>query len=383
MTVMWTFPTRILFGEGAVGELGPEAKRLDAHHALIVCGAGVAEAGLASLVGKSLDAVGVAYSLFAGVTTNPTSAQVDRASEAYRGARADLVVALGGGAAIDVAKLLRVRVTQQVAIEDLDTERIAQLKGPLPHLIAIPTTSGTGSEVSRIAMVTVEHDDVRRRILVSSAKLLPDVAVLDPQLTLELHADTTAATGFQALAHCIEAFCSPALHPMADAVALEGIEIVARNLELAIETPSDVGARSAMMQAAMMGGVAAQKGLGAAHALAHALASELNLHHGLASALCLPAVLDFNRGVAALKIARIGRILGARGDDVETLAFEASGAVRALRKRAHLAAGLAEVGVKEETLPRLAATAAADPVHAGNPRVCGEDDLLSVLRASM
>jgi alcohol dehydrogenase class IV len=383
MTVLWTFPTRILFGEGAVEELGREAKRLDAHHALIVTSEAVAKRGLASLVGQALDMAGVAYSIFDGVTTNPTSSQVDRAAEAYRGAHADLVVAVGGGASIDVAKLLRVRVAQQVAIADLDAGGGERITAPLAHLIAVPTTSGTGSEVSRIAMVTIERDHVRRRIVVSAPALLPNVAVLDPRLTLELPPETTAATGFEALSHCIEAFLSPALHPMADAVALEGIEIVARNLERAVREPRELTARAAMMEAAMMGGVAAQKGLGAAHALAHALATELNLHHGLASALCLPAVLDFNRSAASLKLARVGRILGARGDDVETLAFEASGAVRALRKHVHLAAGLAEVGVTEDALPQLAALATADPVHAGNPRACEEDDMLSLLRASM
>jgi len=383
MTVVWTFPTRVLFGEGAVEEIGREAIRLGGHHALIVTDAGVVEAGLASLVGRALDMAGVAYSVFDAVTTNPTSGQVDRASEAYRGSHADIVVAVGGGAAIDVAKLLRVRVTQDVAIADLDAEGGARITGQLPPLLAVPTTSGTGSEVSRVAMVTIERDQLRRRIVVSATALLPDVAVLDPRLALGLPPDKTAATGFVALGHCIEAFCAPALHPMADAIALEGIEIVARNLERAVRDPRDLGARSAMMEASMMGGVAAQKGVGATFALAHALASELDLHHGLAVALCLPAVLDFNRGAVALKIARVGRILGARGDDVETLAFEASGAVRSLRKHVALAAGLAELGVAEDALPRIAAIAAADPVHAGSPRPCDVDDLLSLLRASM
>ena len=383
MSVVWTFPTRILFGEGVVEEIGREAAHLGARHALIVTCAGVADAGLASLVGQALDMAGIAYSVFDSVSTNPTSTQVDRASEAFRGAHADLVVAVGGGAAIDVAKLLRVRATQEVALADLAGDGAARITGPLPPLIAVPTTSGTGSEVSRIATVTIERDHVRRRIVVSSPTLLPNVAVLDPRLTLGLSPELTATTGFEALAHCIEAFCSPALHPMADAVALEGIEIVARNLERAVREPRDLAARSAMMEASMMGGVAAQKGLGAAHALALALGSEQKLHHGLACALCLPAVLDFNRSVNALKTARVGRILGARGDDVETLAFEASGAVRALRKHLHLPAGLAEAGVTDDELPRIAAVAAADPAHLGNPRPCDADDLLSLLRASM
>lgn len=383
MSAVWTFPTRILFGEGVVEEIGREATHLGAHHALIVTDADVAAAGLASLVGRALDMAGVAYSVFDGVTTNPTSAQVDRASEAYRGSHADIVVAVGAGSAIDVAKLLRVRVAQDIAIADLDGDGGARITGPLPHLIAVPTTSGAGSEVSSVAVVTIEREQQRRRIVVSAPGLMPNVAVLDPRLTMGLSPALTATAGFHALAHCIEAFCAPTLHPMADAIALEGIEIVGRNLERAVREPRDLAARTAMMEAAMMGGVAAQKGLGAAHALAQALASELDLHHGLAKALCLPAVLDFNRGAVALKIARVGRILGARGDDVETLAFEASGAVRALRKRVQLASGLIEAGVMEEDLPRVAAVAVADPVHVGNPRTCDADDMLSMLRASV
>ncbi len=383
MTVTWTFPTRILFGEGAVEELGREATHLGARHALIVTEPGVAAAGIASLVGRALDLAGVAFTVFEGVGTRPTAAQVDRASEAYRGAHADLVVAVGGGAAIDVAKLLRVRVTLDVSLVDLDGDGAARITTPLPPLFAVPTTAGSGAEVSARARVATGHEAPHRHVVVTAPALLPMLAILDPRLTLALTPELTAATGFEALTQCVEAACSPALHPMADAIALEGIALIAQHLERAVREPRDLVARAAMLQASMMGGVAAQKGHGAAHALAHSVAGEHDLHAGVAAALCLPAVLDFNRSAALLQVAHVGRILGARGDDLETLAFEASGAVRALRKRVHLVGGLAEAGIDEDALPGLAALAAADRAHLGNPRPCDGDDMLALLRASV
>ena len=167
------------------------------------------------------------------------------------------------------------------------------------------------------------------------------------------------------------------------AIALEGIELIANNLVAAYENGHKLDARGAMLKASMMGGVALQKGLGACHALAHALGAKLGIHHGLANALCLPAVLDFNRAVVSVRIARIARILGVKAKDVDTLAFECSGRVRALRKELGLPSGLAEVGVTEDHIPELATLALADPCHQWNPRPCTREDMLALYRASM
>jgi alcohol dehydrogenase class IV len=193
----------------------------------------------------------------------------------------------------------------------------------------------------------------------------------------------TAATGFDALTHNVEAYCAKGDHPMADAIALEGVELIANHLPVAFEDGKSLEARGAMLKASMMGAVAFQKGLGACHSLAHPLGAELGMHHGLANALCLPAVLDFNRTAVTLRIARIARILGVKGKDVETLAFECSGKVRALRKQLGLPNGLAEAGVGEERLPELAGLAHADVTHHSNPRTCTREDMLSLYRASM
>jgi alcohol dehydrogenase class IV len=202
-------------------------------------------------------------------------------------------------------------------------------------------------------------------------------------MTMGMPKHITAATGFDALTHCIEAYCAVGDHPMADGIALLGVELAATHLPTATEEPDNLAARGAMLKAAMMGAVAFQKGLGACHSLAHPLSAEAGLHHGLANALCLPAVLGFNRAAIPEKIARIGRILGARGEDAETLAFECSGAVRALRRSIGIADGLGAVGIDEESLPRLADLAFEDGCHQLNARRCTKDDLLALYRSSM
>ena len=248
-------------------------------------------------------------------------------------------------------------------------------------MIAIPTTAGTGSEVGRSGVATIA--DTNRKTVIFAPSLIPNVAILDPVMTVSLPPGITAATGFDALTHNIEAYCAKGDHPMADAIALEGIELIARNLALAVSEPGNLEARGAMLKASMMGAVAFQKGLGACHALAHPLGAELHMHHGLANALCLPAVLDFNRTAVTRRIARIARILGVKGNDLETLAFECAGSIRALRKQLGLPNGLAEAGVTEEQLAALAPLAHADGTHAMNPRTCTRDDMLALYRASM
>jgi 4-hydroxybutyrate dehydrogenase len=383
MSVVWSFPTRIVFGVGAATSVGNEAKRLSARSALLVTDEGVRATGLADGVVRALERSSIPSAVYDGVTTNPTEAQVNAATEAYAEAKADFVVGLGGGASLDVAKLVRLRASHSLPLEEYDeaTGGDAKISQPMPPMIAIPTTAGTGSEVGRSAAVTLASSGAKAVIF--SPRLMPDCAVLDPQLTVSLPPHLTAAIGFDALAHNVEAFCAKGEHPMADAIALEGVELIAKNLQRAVEEPSDLTARGAMMKASTMGAVAGQKGLGVCHALAHPLGAELDLHHGLANALCLPAVLDFNRTVATVAIARVARILGVKGKDVETLAFECSGKVRALRQQLGLPGGLAEAGVHEDQLPGLAALAFADTAHAANPRACTKDDMLSLYRAAL
>ncbi|MCB9707797.1 MAG: iron-containing alcohol dehydrogenase [Myxococcales bacterium] len=380
---VWDFPTKILFGEGSIDEVGREAKRLGGTYALLITDAGVAATGIVDAVGRTLKQAELTYSTFEGVSTNPTEAQARKGTEAFAAAKADVIVAVGGGSVIDVGKLVRLMAAHRGPLSDYDdakggSEKITE---PMAPLIAIPTTSGTGSEVGRSAVATLAS--THAKTVFFSPRLIPNVAILDPSVTVTLPAKGTAATGFDALTHNIEAYAAKGEHPMADGIALYAVEIIAQYLHTAVQSPEDLEARGAMQKAAMMGAVAFQKGLGACHALAHPLSAEFNVHHGVANAICLPAVLDFNRKAVPARIARLARILGARGESEETLAFECSGAVRKLRKSIGLPEGLTEVGIEEAAIPHLAELAYADNSHRSNPRSCTVDDFVALYQASL
>ena len=383
MYVTWSFPTRIVFGEGSVRDTGAEVTRLGGHHALIVTDPGLMETGTIEDVIKALKQAKIGHDIFDGISSNPLEAEVEAATEAYRRSGADTVIAVGGGSPLDVGKLVRLAATHPPPLARYDDAKGGDqfVTEPLPPMIALPTTAGTGSEVGRSGVFTLA--ETGQKMVVFAPTLIPNVAILDPALSVSMPVHLTAATGFDALTHCIEAYCAIGVHPMADAIALAGIDLVRKNLERAVTNGGDLAARGAMLQASMMGAVAFQKGLGACHSLAHPLSTELGMHHGLANALCLPAVIDFNRATIPEAIAEVARRLGARGDDTETLAFECSGAIRALRRSIGLPDGLAAAGTLENVLAKLAGLALADACHTGNPRPCTEEDMLALYRASM
>jgi alcohol dehydrogenase class IV len=297
-------------------------------------------------------------------------------------ARANIVIAVGGGSVLDIGKLVRLCATHPPPLSQYDDQKNGseKIRLPMPPMIALPTTAGTGSEVGRSAVATLP--ETGKKTIFFAPTLIPSVAILDPLLTVGMPPLITAATGFDALTHCIEAFCTAMDHPMAEAIALEGVRLCAAFLLRATREGSDIVARAGMLKAACFGAVAFQKGLGACHSLAHPLSAEHGTHHGLANALCLPAVLDFNRTIVEAKLAQIARALGVRGDDAGTLAFECAGAVRALRQQLGLPQGLGALGIAETELPRLAELAFEDVCHAENPRPCTREDLLRLYQAS-
>lgn len=374
---VWSFPTRILFGAGVVAQAGPEARRLGAERALIVTDKGVVRSGLLEPVAASLRGAGVEIAVFDDVLGNPVEKNVHDGVAAFRDARADLVVALGGGSPLDVGKLVRLGVHHDRPLVDYDdaTGGDRFITPNVPPMIAIPTTAGTGSEVGRSGVVTLDVN--HRKTVIFSPYLLANAALLDPEMTRSMPPFLTAATGFDALTHCLEAYVAKGDHPMADGIALEGIRLVAEHLERAVSHGDDLEARGGMMKAAMMGAVAFQKGLGACHSLAHPLSSECGLHHGLANALCLPAVIEFNVPSAQPRFARVASLLGAPED-----AAACAEAVRALRARIGLAAGLEKAGVPREKLDGLADLAFQDACHTCNPRACTRDDLRRLYEAS-
>jgi alcohol dehydrogenase class IV len=374
--VSWSFPTTIVFGVGAVAKVGDHAKRLGARRALVVCDAGVVKVGIAERVRALLDASGVAAAVFDKVDPNPVEENVFAGVAAYRAHGAECVVAVGGGSPLDTGKLIALKVTHERPLVDYDdaVDGGQYIGSNVPPIITIPTTAGTGSEVGRSGVVTLEATG--RKTVIFSPHLLARVALLDPDLTRSMPPRVTAATGFDALTHCLEAYCSVGDHPMADAIALGGLELCAANLVRAVEYGDDLAARGGMMKAAMMGAVAFQKGLGACHSLAHPLSSEKGMHHGLANALCLPAVVDFNETSVRGRLDRVRAIL-------DPASRSCGEAVRSLRKRVGLPQGLRAEGVAESDVPKLADKAIEDACHRSNPTPVTRDDLAGLYLASL
>jgi alcohol dehydrogenase class IV len=373
--VTWSFPTTIVFGAGSVRALADHVKRIGAKRALVVCDPGVVRVGIAERVRALLEAGGVAVAVFDAVDPNPVEKNVFEGVAAYRGHKAECVVAVGGGSPLDTGKLIALKVTHERPLADYDdaVDGGQFITNAVPPIVTIPTTAGTGSEVGRSGVVTLAATG--RKTVIFSPHLLAKVALLDPELTSSMPARVTAATGFDALTHCLEAFCSVGDHPMADAIALGGLEQCAQHLVRAVEHGGDLSARGGMMKAAMMGAVAFQKGLGACHSLAHPLSSEKGLHHGLANALCLPAVVDFNQSVVAPKLDRVRAILT---PDAKTCGE----GLRALRKRVGLPDGLRAEGVTEGDVAKLADKAIEDACHRSNPRPVTREDLAGLYMRS-
>jgi alcohol dehydrogenase class IV len=375
--VRWSFPTTIVFGAGALSSLAEYVKKNGGTRVLVVTDPGVVRAGIVAKVTAQLEAAKIPSVVFDKVDPNPVQQNVEDGVRAFQEAKADLIVAVGGGAPLDAGKLIALKIHHERPLVDYDdaTGGDAYVTANVPPIVAIPTTAGTGSEVGRSGVVTLAATG--RKTVIFSPYLLAKAALLDPELTLGLPPAITAATGFDALTHCLEAYVSLGDHPMADGIALAGLEICAKHLERAVKVGSDIEARGGMMKAAAMGAVAFQKGLGACHSLAHPLSSEKGLHHGLANALCLPAVVRWNSDViGAEKRAALERALGTGGKSVGDALVD-------LRARLGLPNGLAAVGVSDADIPKLSAKAFEDACHRSNPQPVTRDDLAALYRASL
>ena len=370
MPVTFSFPTTVLFGAGAVGELPARLEAMRVSRPLVVTDPGlVSTPAFRKIEGLSQGR----WPVFSGITPNPVEADVARASDAFRTHDCDAVVAVGGGSALDVGKLLRV----WVAWPNVSARGFTAPADPPPlaPCVTVPTTAGTGSEVGRSSVVVV---DGQKAVFFHPA-LLARLAILDPELTTGLPPKLTAATGADALTHCVESYTSPEFHPMCDGIALEGIRLIADALPRAVRDGSDLDARGKMLVAAMMGGVAFQKDLGAAHSLSHPLSSVCGLHHGTANAVTLPVVMEFNAARKPGLYRRVGQAMGLGDvDDARVIA-----AIRALLRDVGLGEGLRAYGVREEHLNQLADQAFADPCHRTNPVPVTRDDLYRLYELAM
>lgn len=372
--------TQIQFGYGALATLAGECARLGMRAPLVVTDAGVRAAGLLDRVLDALgDAPGVA--VYDATPPNPNEAALRDAVALFRGGRHDGVIAVGGGSAIDLAKGVTLCGTH-----DGPLKTYAAIEGGAPRitarvapLIAIPTTAGTGSEVGRGAILILDDG---RKVGVLSPHLIPKAAICDPELTLGLPARLTAATGMDAIAHCIETFLAPAFNPPADGIALDGLRRAWRHIERATREPGDREARLNMMSASMQGALAFQKGLGCVHSLSHALGGiDPALHHGTLNAIFLPAVIAFNGQAdsvrAEAKLDRLAQAMALPGGDA------VGPAIREMSARLGLPGGLAQLGVTEDQYPRIVAGALTDHSHKTNPREASAQDYVELLRNSM
>jgi alcohol dehydrogenase class IV len=357
----FSFPTPIQFGPGARKQVQQHLQEQGFRRPLIVTDRALAALPVLAEFRSHLDALDVA--VFGGVFGNPTASQVMAGAAAYQAHGADCVIGFGGGAALDVAKVVGLAATHEGDIIEYawDHPKVRAIEQELPYFVALPTTSGTGSEVGRSSVISEDQSHLKR--VVFSPKILARKVFADPELTLALPAHVTAATGMDALTHNIESYLSPAYHPLCDGIALEGVRIAARSLVQAVREPGNIDARSDMMMASMMGAIAFQKDLGAVHSCAHALGAVCDMHHGLANALMIETVLAWNIEAATDKFEELAHVCRAGGGGPGLVRW-----LGHLKQQIGITGTLSSHGVKKEDIPRLVDIAVKDICHQTNPR---------------
>lgn len=372
----FSFPTAIAFGAGARKLVAAHLLELGLKRPLIVTDRALAALPVLAEFQSHLQ--GLDLAVFSGVFGNPSCAQVMAGAAAYQAHNADCIVGFGGGAALDVAKVVGVAATHPGDILEYvwDHPQVRPIAQPLPYFVALPTTSGTGSEVGRSSVVSENDSHLKRTVF--SPQILAKAVFADPELTLALPPAVTAATGMDALTHNIESYLSPAYHPLCDGIALEGLRIGAQALVTAVKDPGNLQARHDMMMSSMLGAIAFQKDLGGVHACAHALGAVADLHHGLANALMIDTVLAWNLEAVPARFAELARIVGVAGEGPGFIAW-----LKQTKQQVGITGGLAAHGVNEAMLPRLGALAAADFTNGTNPRPATAADYERLMRQAM
>ncbi|HEV2425554.1 MAG TPA: iron-containing alcohol dehydrogenase [Terriglobia bacterium] len=384
MISTWSFPNRVIFGCGSIGQLPSVTSGLGVRRPLVVTDPGVVRCGLLTRITDLLEKGSIEYAVFDRVEGNPTEASVYPGLEAYRSEHCDGVIALGGGSALDAAKAIRLTATHALPLEEYDDLKNGSnsITSDIPPMIAMPTTAGTGSEVGRSTVITLKATG--RKTVIFSPHLIPSVAIADPELTFELPPHLTAATGMDAMTHNLEAYLALGFHPLCDAIAIKGVEIVHRNLAIAVRDGRNAQARRNMMAAAIMGAVAFQKGLGTVHSLAHPLSTVAGVHHGLTNAILLPHVMRFNLPVSRARLADLAVALGVdtHGMSTDEAALAAIGAIEAVNEEIGIVPRLRDAGVCEEMIPQMVPLAMADGCRLCNPRPTTAQDMETLYRAA-
>ena len=377
----WNYPTTMWVGENRINDIGSACKNLNIKKPLLVTDKGLSESNITKNVLSNLNKEAISAELYSNVIGNPTGTNVNEGVDYFKKKNCDGVIAFGGGSGLDVGKAIAFMSGQSLPIwefEDVGDNWTKANSEKIAPIIAVPTTAGTGSETGRASVILNEDTGVKN--IIFHPKFLPSIVILDPVLTLGLPPNITAATGMDALAHNLEAFCAPGFHPMADGIALEGMRLINTWLLEAVNNGSNVEARMNMLTAASMGSTAFQKGLGAIHSLSHPVNALNNVHHGLSNAIFMPYVLTFNKDVIEDKIIKICDYLEFKDKSFDGFINW----VLVLRKKLNMPHKLSEViNESDFELDRLSKMALADPSTGGNPKKLTEADMKLMYQHSM
>ncbi|WP_339771818.1 iron-containing alcohol dehydrogenase [uncultured Pseudosulfitobacter sp.] len=375
LTANWSYPTAIRFGAGRISEIAEACMAAGITKPLLITDRGLAGMDITQRTLDLIDAAGLGRAMFSDVDPNPTEVNAQAGVAVYREGGHDGVIAFGGGSGLDLGKVVAFLAGQNRPIWDFEdigdwwTRADADAIAPI---VAVPTTAGTGSEVGRASVIT--NSETAEKKIIFHPKILPSVVICDPELTVGMPPFITAGTGLDAFAHCVEAFCSPHYHPMSQGMALEGMRLVKDYLPRAYKDGTDIEARAQMMSAAAMGATAFQKGLGAIHALSHPIGAIYHTHHGTTNAVCMPAVLQFNRPEIEAKIAQAARYLDIDGGFDGFCAF-----VDDLNASMGIPKTLKGLGVENPDVDRIVAGALIDPSTGGNPVTMTEENTRELL----
>ena len=377
----WNYPTTMWVGENRIKDLNKACKNLNIKKPLLVTDKGLSNSEIIKNSLKNLNDQGTDVELFSNVVGNPTGSNVDEGVKVYKKNNCDGVIAFGGGSGLDVGKAIAFMSGQNLSLwdfEDVGDNWTKANSENIPPIIAVPTTAGTGSETGRASVILNEDTGVKK--IIFHPKFLPSIVILDPILTVNLPANITAATGMDALAHNLEAYCAPGYHPMADGIALEGIRLIKEWLLKAVEDGSNIEARMNMLTAASMGSTAFQKGLGAIHSLSHPVNGVNNIHHGLSNAIFMPYVLTFNKDVIEKKIIKICEYI-----NLDNKSFD--GFIQwiiDLRKKLNIPHKLSDVIPETDfDIEKLSKLALEDPSTGGNPKKLSLNDMKIMYEHSM
>ena len=378
-TANWAFPTNIRFGAGRIAELAEACRSLGLSRPLLVTDPGIAALPVLGTVIEQCAADGLNLAVFSDIKGNPTERNVRHGIAALTEGGHDAVIAFGGGSALDVGKVVAFMAGQTRPIwdfEDIGDWWTRADPDPILPVIAVPTTAGTGSEVGRAGVIG--REDTGEKKVIFHPKMMPSIVISDPELSVGLPPALTAWTGMDALAHCLEALCSPGFHPLTDGIAVEGIRLVKTYLPRAFADGEDIKARAGMLAAASMGATAFQKGLGAVHALSHPVGASHDTHHGLTNAVILPYVMAFNRPAIEVRMRRLAGYLELPNPSFDSVIDW----VLSLRQELEIPHSLDALGVDETRFDELASMALTDPTAAGNPIELTKHSCLELYQAS-